>query len=1494
MRRKQITSLLLSSILALSAMATPFTQLPVYAAEAASDAVESEEAGADAESDKSEADASDEGAGEADGGNQTEGNQSDETGESSGGNSENGNSGTTDGETVADTGEDEDSGEVSGDNNTGDNTEAAEDEETVEDSEDEDGTVVDEEAAAGETKDEADGDFIFGGVVSATTEGQETVPEETGGESPDDLFADYVEKSFNGELSKTPSLKKRGAKSAGSNLSGIDRAIYNNISACLPQIAAGERASTVFEISVDELGLEKTAWTAAELGIVSVLTLDENGNVALDENGNASISTEAIDAVSEKTAFDLSKITGALLADNPYQLYWYEKTQSTTATGFGLTASYDNAIGDYLVGPVGSMSISFPVANEYSAGEYMVDTTIGQAVQTSVANANAIVSQYSSATDYDKLSGYKDEICDLVSYNDAAAGGGVSYGNPWQMIWVFDQDPTTNVVCEGYAKAFKYLCDQSNFNGDISCITVTGMMSGGTGEGPHMWNIVKMDDRKNYLVDVTNSDTGTAGEAGGLFLAPYTSGNVQEGYTFRCNYDTDLHFAYGEETFSIFSTDSLTISDSVYGTTPIEDPLEITKQPQDVVAEDGENVILSIETNKDDTTYQWQWSADGKSWENCDSEGFNTDTFSFLMKLELNRYHYRCVVTSEESSLISDEAVVSVPVTESGTWGTCDWEISGKGVLTIHSGTGANNYNGTSPWSDYADQITEIVASEDIILPSGSCALFAIYWVENYRPYSRCTKIDVSGLDTSNVTDMTRLFYGNTVLEHLDLSGFDTSNVTRMPFMFGECQKLQTLDISGFDTHNVTNMEYMFDKCWELTALDVSGFDTSKVVNMSNMFAGCRSLTSLDVSGFHTGLVTNMNKLFFECNGVTNLDVSNFDTSNVTDLSEMFANCVSLQELDVSGFDTSHATKIDHMFQDCWEVPYLDVSGFDTSCATSMEAMFFECHTLTELDVSGFDTSKVTNLGGMFEYCYNLTSLDVSGFDTSSARNMNYMFTACSKVTELDVSGFNTSNVTEMMNMFFECNSLQSLDLSSFDTSNVTSMINMFGYCQSLQTIDVSSLETHNVKDIRAMFFRCTNLKELDLSTFVVGDETKTDMLCRDCQALTKLILPDSMKSVGELAFDGCPNITVYIHPGSYVEQYCIENGINYVVSGACEVHLWNAEYTIDKAATCTEEGSQSIHCSVCGVSDENTVQAIPATGHQWNESYTVDVAPTYTEEGVESIHCSVCDEIQEGSARAVAKLRKPVSMLTISGIVSKNYNGKEQTQAVVVMDGDTTLVNGTDYTVSYENNTNAGTASVIITGIGSYTGYVTKEFTIKKIANTITAKSFTRTYSTKGQSFGLGVKVKSGTPTYKSSSKSVTVSKAGKVTVKAKFMGKVTIKITAPASANYTATTKKITITVNPTKTALVSVTSPSAGKMTVKWKKNAVGTGYQIQYSTSSKFTSPKTVTVTKNTTLSKTIGSLAKGKKYYVRIRTYKTVGSTKFYSGWSAAKAVTVKK
>lgn len=111
-----------------------------------------------------------------------------------------------------------------------------------------------------------------------------------------------------------------------------------------------------------------------------------------------------------------------------------------------------------------------------------------------------------------------------------------------------------------------------------------------------------------------------------------------------------------------------------------------------------------------------------------------------------------------------------------------------------------------------------------------------------------------------------------------------------------------------------------------------------------------------------------------------------------------------------------------------------------------------------------------------------------------------------------------------------------------------------------------------------------------------------------------------------------------------------------------------------------------------------------------------------------------------------------------------------------------------------------------------------------------------------------------------------------------------VTIKL----KGNYSGTVKK-TFTIKPKSTSISKLT-PGSKKLTVKWKKQAIQTtGYQIQYATSSKFKDAKTVTVSKNKTISKTISKLKAKKKYYVRIRSYKTIKmngkSAKLYSAWS---------
>ena len=131
-----------------------------------------------------------------------------------------------------------------------------------------------------------------------------------------------------------------------------------------------------------------------------------------------------------------------------------------------------------------------------------------------------------------------------------------------------------------------------------------------------------------------------------------------------------------------------------------------------------------------------------------------------------------------------------------------------------------------------------------------------------------------------------------------------------------------------------------------------------------------------------------------------------------------------------------------------------------------------------------------------------------------------------------------------------------------------------------------------------------------------------------------------------------------------------------------------------------------------------------------------------------------------------------------------------------------------------------------------------------------------------------------------------------GKVTIVMKFSGTAMITITA-GNGNYKTVTKKISVTV-PVKTSISSAVSNKAGRMTVKWKKKTGVTGYQIQYSLKSNFSKKKTAAISKSATVSKTIGKLTKGKKYYVRIRTYKVANGKKYYSAWSAKKTVTIKE
>ncbi len=393
----------------------------------------------------------------------------------------------------------------------------------------------------------------------------------------------------------------------------------------------------------------------------------------------------------------------------------------------------------------------------------------------------------------------------------------------------------------------------------------------------------------------------------------------------------------------------------------------------------------------------------------------------------------------------------------------------------------------------------------------------------------KLTNLDVSNFKTSNVTKMDRMFMGCEILTTIDVSNFDTSKVTDMESMFCQCEKLTNLNVNNFNTSNVTDMSHMFSFCKRLTSLNVSSFDTRKVIHISHMFAYCEKLTSIDLSNFDTSQVKIMFYMFQNCSSLTSLDLSNFDTSNVTDMSSMFDGCSKLTTLDVSKFDTSQVKDMGSMFDGCSSLTTLDIRNFDTSQVKDMSSMFDGCSSLITVDVSHFDTSKVTNMYYMFYKCNNLTTLDISSWNTSNVRKMCYMFEGCRSLTTLDVSHFDTSKVTNMASMFYGCSKLTTLDVSNFDTTNVTDMTDMFHSCGSLTLVNVSNFDTTNVTNMANMFQYCSSLTTLDVSNFNTSEVTDMSYMFSGCSKLSTLDIGnfDTTKvTYMSYIFSGCSKLS--------------------------------------------------------------------------------------------------------------------------------------------------------------------------------------------------------------------------------------------------------------------------------------------------------------------------------------------------------------------------------
>lgn len=385
---------------------------------------------------------------------------------------------------------------------------------------------------------------------------EETAAEEEGAADFWESIGDSLDKETENTLLEAyfyrsffPGASVQSSDFSGNHLTNpIEKELYDKLKARVMDIAAGREVRTAVSVSIPNPS-EGSPWTGELLHLNTLM------------GGDGKVSSEALGSILAAVGLKPVRVIYAVRGDCPYEMFWFDLKWSN---GFRYRVEKDehgNIIGlynlTYTMSPTVTEAYREPNTDLFTASAEKIS-----AVNSAIANAHNIIFRHAGKPDIDKIYAYRDELCALNTYNhDAADGKEGRYGDPWQIIYMFDGDPTTRVVCEGYAKSFQFLCECTEFNRkEIYAFSVTGILmhtATDTGGG-HMWNIIHMDDGRNYLVDVTNSDAGNVGNDRYFFAVPL-SGDPNAGYFYADNY-----FVYDADTRSLFSDEELHISDSPY------------------------------------------------------------------------------------------------------------------------------------------------------------------------------------------------------------------------------------------------------------------------------------------------------------------------------------------------------------------------------------------------------------------------------------------------------------------------------------------------------------------------------------------------------------------------------------------------------------------------------------------------------------------------------------------------------------------------------------------------------------------------------------------------------------------------------------------------------------------------------------------------------------------------------------------------------------------
>ena len=454
-----------------------------------------------------------------------------------------------------------------------------------------------------------------------------------------------------------------------------------------------------------------------------------------------------------------------------------------------------------------------------------------------------------------------------------------------------------------------------------------------------------------------------------------------------------------------------------------------------------------------------------------------------------------------------------------------DEETPGMYELHLKSG----EFNAGSWESNITEANILTVTANDGVKFTGNCA-----WMFSpvvFSSFTSCESIDLSVVNTSEVTNMFSMFKGNPNLTSLNIANFNTTQMnndrSKFYYIFENCPNLRELTISenfyypvviqdgkcgihpDMRLNNGRSDAITEHKGWinSETGAVASSYEKNVGVFLSptkvTTFIWAEpeyEFNELADGNYELHLISGFYRRYSfqhgrnEENEVSTWNFTEPDPAKIIKITAdsgvkfcddcrfMFADSViNCTEIDLSNVDTTYATSLWGLFRNCENLTVLSFD-FNTDNVTNMRSMFNGCKKLERLNVSGLNTENVENMAGMFANCSALKSLDLSNFKTAKVENMTGMFENSSALKSLDLSNFKTAKVENMTCMFKGCTGLESINVSGFDTAKVTFASNMFQNCTSLESLDLSSFDMASMQNAQGFFAGAVNLKEFTIS----------------------------------------------------------------------------------------------------------------------------------------------------------------------------------------------------------------------------------------------------------------------------------------------------------------------------------------------------------------------------------------------------------------------------